>query len=77
MGFSRQEYWSRLPLPTPGDLPHPGIKPVSLMSPLADGFFTINATWEACCLDLALPRANPEIRIIYLGGDFRKHHRDM
>ena len=26
MGFSRQEYWSGLPLPSPGDLPHPGIK---------------------------------------------------
>ena len=27
MGFSRQEYWSGLPLPSPGDLPHPGIEP--------------------------------------------------
>ena len=27
MGFSRQEYWSRLPFPSPGDLPNPGIKP--------------------------------------------------
>ena len=32
MGFSRQEYWSRLPFPSPGDLPNPGIKPVSFMS---------------------------------------------
>ena len=38
MGFSRQEYWSRLPFPTPGDLPNPGIEPISLMSPaLASG----------------------------------------
>jgi len=29
MGFSRQEYWSGLPMPSPGDLPHPGIKPMS------------------------------------------------
>ena len=29
MGFSRQECWSGLPLPSPGDLPHPGIEPVS------------------------------------------------
>ena len=29
MGFSRQEYWSGLPFPSPGDLPNPGIKPVS------------------------------------------------
>ena len=30
MGFSRQEYWSRLPFPSPGDLPNPGIEPRSL-----------------------------------------------
>ena len=29
MGFPRQEYWSELPFPSPGDLPDPGIKPVS------------------------------------------------
>ena len=29
MGFSRQEYWSGLPWPPPGDLPDPGIEPVS------------------------------------------------
>ena len=37
MGFLRQEYWSGLPFPSPGDLPNPGSKPVS--PPLADGFF--------------------------------------
>ena len=41
MGISRQEFWSGLPFPTPGDLPNPGIEPVSLVSPaLAVGFFT-------------------------------------
>ena len=29
MGFPRQEYWSRLPFPSPGDLPNPGIEPTS------------------------------------------------
>ena len=29
MEFSRQEYWSRLPFPSPGDLPNPGIEPRS------------------------------------------------
>ena len=39
MGFSRQEYWSGLPFPSPGYLPGPGIKPASLASPaLAGGF---------------------------------------
>ena len=32
MGFSRQEYWSGLPFPSPGDLPNPGIEPGSLAS---------------------------------------------
>ena len=46
--FFRQEYWSGLPCPPPGELPDPGIKPVSLVSPaLAGGFFTTTATWEA------------------------------
>ena len=45
VGFSRQEYWSGLPYPPPGDLPDLGIKPTSLMSPaLAGGFFTTRAT---------------------------------
>ena len=33
VGFSRQEYWSRLPFPSPGDLPDPGIEPPSPVSP--------------------------------------------
>ena len=48
MGFSRQEYWSELPCPPLGNLPSPGIKPVSLMSLVsAGGFFTTSTTWEA------------------------------
>ena len=46
-GISRQEYWSGLPCPPPGDLPDPDIESVSLMSPaLAGRFFTTSATWE-------------------------------
>ena len=45
MGFSRQEYWSGVPFPPPGNLPDPGIEPESLKSPaLAGGFFTASAT---------------------------------
>ena len=45
MGFSRQEYWSGLPCPLPGDLLNPGVEPAPLMLPaLGDGFFS--ATWE-------------------------------
>ena len=47
LGFSRQEYWSGLPCPPPGDLPNPGINPASLTSPaLAGRFFTSGATWN-------------------------------
>ena len=41
VGLSRQEYWSGWPCPPPGDLPDPGIEPVSLLSSaLAGGLFT-------------------------------------
>ena len=50
LGFARQEYWSGLPCPSPGDLPNPGIKPrspvlqeVSLLSKPLGKSFTINA----------------------------------
>ena len=47
MGFSGQEYWSGLPCPPPGDLPHPGMEPSSLASPVLAGvFFTSRATLE-------------------------------
>ena len=48
LGFSRQEYWSGLPFPLPGDLPNPGIKPVFLESPASAGrFFATRAIWKA------------------------------
>ena len=60
VGFSRQESCSGLPCRPPGDLPDPGIKLVSLVSPaLAGVFFTTGATWEA-------PRESWEV-IILLG----------
>ena len=48
MGFSKQDYWSGLPFPPPGNLPAPGTELAALMSPaLAGGLFTTSATWEA------------------------------
>ena len=43
MEYSRQEFWSGLPFPPPGDLPNPEIEPRCL----AGRFFTTSATWEA------------------------------
>ena len=58
MGFSKQEYWSGLPCPLPGDLPNPGIEPASLRSPVFAGrLFISSAAWEA--LEEAWTPANP------------------
>ena len=43
--FSRQEYWSGLPRPPPGDLPDPGFEPAPPV--LAGGFFTTSTSWAA------------------------------
>ena len=48
MGFSRQEYWSGLTFPPPGDLPSAGTEPMSIMYPaLVGGFLTTSTTWGA------------------------------
>ena len=47
MGFSKQEYWSGLPFPPPGDVPNPGIEPMSLESSALAGRFCTTVTWEA------------------------------
>ena len=46
MGFPRQEYWNGLPFSPPGDLPDPGIKPVS--PALVDGFFVSESVQFTC-----------------------------
>ena len=46
MGFHRQEYWSGLPFPSPGNLPNPRSKP--LAPALADGFFSIEPSGKPC-----------------------------
>ena len=69
VGFSRQEHWRRLPFPTPGDLPDPGIEAVSLGS--AREFFTTvrGAWWDpfpfpamVCCPGMGAASSHP-------GGD--------
>ena len=60
MGVSRQESWSGLPFPTPGDLPDPEIEPESFPSPaLAGGFFIMCATGEAQQECMFLTKGNP------------------
>ena len=53
--FSRQEYWSQVPFPNPGDRPDPRIKFMSPAPPaLAGGFFTTSITWEASCIKVCV-----------------------
>ena len=47
MGFFRQEYWSGLPCPPPGDLPNPGIEQAALTSSSLIGRFFTCTIWEA------------------------------
>ena len=53
MGFSRQEYWSGLPSPPPGDLPNPGMEPLSLSL----------LYWQAGSLPLA-PPGKPDVWVV-------------
>ena len=48
MEFPRQEYWSGVPFPTPGDLPNPGIEPTFLVSPLLAAVFQLLSRVQLC-----------------------------
>jgi len=65
-GFSRQEYWSGLPFPSPEDSPSPGIKSASLASPaLAGRFFTTSTTLYYVCLYQILCFINIDLIIFF------------
>ena len=73
MGFSRQEHWSGFPCSPPGDLPYPGVKPDSLISPaLAGRFFTTSAIRETepCmdCILLQLVSCHPAYLTLFFGA---------
>ena len=81
MGFSRHEYWSGLPFPSPVDLPDPEIKPESLA--LAGGFFAILPTWEPLRSDQSLSRvrlcdpmnrSTPGLRVHHQLPEFTQTH---
>ena len=71
MRFSKQKYWSGLPFPPPGDLPDPGIEPLSLDSPtLASEFFTtvpldLNVVWF-------LQQLQVPVNIVWMRWGYRK-----
>ena len=77
MGFSRQEYWSGLPCPPPGDLPKPVIESVTLMSPaLASRFFNSSTNWEVPVTDEVHlnEKVILEIGIFYKGNELLEYH---
>ena len=60
LGFSRQEYWSGLPFPSPGDLPNPGTEPMFPVSPaLAGKFFTTEPPEKPKLLDRQIRTSPP------------------
>ena len=65
--FSKKEYWSGLPFPSPEHLPDPGIEPEPPKSPaLAGRFFTTSTTWEAHFFTFA----STQISLWYFEGIF-------
>ena len=69
VGFSRQEYWTGLPCPLPGDLSDPGIDPASLMYlALVRGFFTTSTSWEALIVGLLRNNCNQDAGAQYADG---------
>ena len=72
MEFSRQEYWSELPCPSAGDLPTPGIEPVSLVSPaLAGRFFSTEPPGQLKSLYVLLNNTQPQPN--YFGKNWKTY----
>ena len=76
MGFPRQEYWSGLPFPSPGDLPDPGIEPCLVSGSSFTGRQILNhlATWESrvlsCKAEDAVKYALTSLRASAAGGSY-------
>ena len=70
--FSRKEYWSQLPFPTPGDLPDPGMEPcVSCVSCIGKEILYHCVTWEACIYILIYQFSSVPHSIV---SDSLRHH---
>jgi len=83
MEFPRQEYWSGLPCPPPGDLPNPGIKPASLESTALAGRFLTTVPlgkpnkWYALSLSLSLALSRSLSLSLALSRSHTHSHTDM
>ena len=70
IGFSRQEYWSGLPFPSPGDLPHPGIEPGS-PALKADSFWPNAECIPACSFRFQPSIWNGFPHLVYLVNSYK------
>ena len=68
MEFSRQEYWSGLPFPSPGDRPHPGITPISLTSPALAShvLLPLAAPGKAQLASISAPKSSQSFSKLYV-----------
>ena len=74
-GIIQQEYWSRLPFPSSGDLPDTGIEPASLISPaLAGIFFTIEPSGKPQTAMLLLGKAGRTLDLDSNSPNSTNHH---
>ena len=65
VGFCRQEYWSGLPCPAPGDLPNPGIKPTSAVAPALQAYSLLQSHWGSPLSTYTRPTILHEILSIH------------
>ena len=56
MVFSRQEYWSGVPCPPPGGLPHPGIEPMSLAALALQAASLLLSHWGSLVFSISMPK---------------------
>ena len=71
MGLPRQEFWSRLPFPSPGDLPDPGMEPMSLKSAVLAGRFFITSTASSSVSPSGFPGGSVVKNLPVNAGDTR------
>ena len=71
MGLPRQEFWSRLPFPSPGDLPDPGMEPMSLKSAVSAGRFFTTSTASSSVSPSGFPGGSVVKNLPVNAGDTR------
>ena len=74
IGFSRQEYWSGLPFPSPRDLPNPGMEPASLISPMGCSVQSSSVTQSCPALCNHMNCSTPGLSVHHQLPEFTQTH---